>query len=68
MADVLIAKETAVVSVDGSPTRVLRNITRVSADSQLAKDHPELFKPASDGVSFPTRTARREPKLAEKKS
>jgi len=66
MADVLIACESAVVNVNGEPQRVRKNVTRVAADSQLAKDHPTLFKPADEGLKFSTRTARREPKTEPK--
>lgn len=65
MAEVLIARESAVVNVDGEPQRIRKNATRIAADSQLAKDHPELFKPADENVKFPTRTARATPKVKQ---
>lgn len=68
MADVLIARETAVVAVNGQMTRVLKNITRVAVGSDLAKQNPDLFRAASDDVGFPTRTARSEPKPAVEKA
>lgn len=45
MADVLIARRTAVVRLDGSPVRVRRGATLAHAEHPIVRENPDLWKP-----------------------
>lgn len=45
MADVMIARESRLVSVDGQEVRVRRNRTTAHSDHPIVKNHPELWVP-----------------------
>lgn len=61
MADVYIAKTSAVVLVDGEQARIQKGITRVQEGHKLLKDHPDFFQPADEGVRFSVEDARQTP-------
>jgi len=51
MTDVMIARHGAMVVLDGTPHRVRRGRTTAHVDSQVVRDHPELW--AELVVDFP---------------
>ena len=50
--DVLIAKLTGIVNLDGERYPIRAGITRVRAGHALARAHPELFDPADVGIHY----------------
>lgn len=45
MSDIFVCKESSIVDVDGVPTLVTKDVTRVRAGHWLLDQYPELFKP-----------------------
>lgn len=67
MAEVFIARESAIVEYDGAPVRIRKGITRIEDGHPLLEAHANLFTPADEGAQFPVRTAKAEPKVAAEK-
>jgi hypothetical protein len=45
-SEIFVAKDSGVARVNGQDVIFVKGITRVSADSDLYKAHPQLFEPA----------------------
>ena len=53
---VLVAQQSAVVAVDGTPHRVKRGRTTAHAGAAIVKQHPDLWGPLTVDYPAPTRS------------
>lgn len=67
MAEVYIATTDAVVTYDGDQVTIRKNVTRVEEGHPIQAAHPEFFAPVGEGVHFPVRNAKAEPRTVARK-
>lgn len=67
MAEVYIATTDAVVQYEGDMVSIRKNVTRIEEGHPIHTAHPEFFMPVGEGVHFPVRNAKAEPRTVARK-